>query len=72
MPGVMRGVYGLVVLTQESGAFLLGQVAENGLGVIRILTLDRFGRHANTRPIRQWLPASARVGGGSRCRLGGW
>jgi hypothetical protein len=33
----MRGVYSLVVLAEELGAFLLGQVPENSLGVIRIL-----------------------------------
>ena len=43
---IMRGVYGVVVLAQELGAFLLGQVPENNLRVIRVVNLDRLGGHA--------------------------
>jgi hypothetical protein len=43
---VMRGIYGFVVLAEKLGTFLLGEVTENYLGVIRILDLGRLGGHA--------------------------
>jgi hypothetical protein len=55
---IMRGVYSLLVLAEELGAFPLGQVPENDLGVIRILVLGQFGGHATevTPGPGQWLP----------------
>ncbi len=44
---IMRGVYSLVVLAEELGAFLLGQVPENDLGIIRILYLRPARRTCN-------------------------
>lgn len=57
---IMRGVYCLVVLAKELGAFLLGQVPQNNLGVIRILNLDWLGGHAiqNTPGPGRWPPRS--------------
>jgi hypothetical protein len=43
---IMRGIHGGVVLAQELGAFLLGQVPENDRRVIRVLNLSRLGGHA--------------------------
>ena len=57
---IMRGVYSLVVLAEELGAFLLRQVPWNNLRVIRILNLDWLGGHAiqrTTGPGR-WPPHS--------------
>jgi hypothetical protein len=42
---IMRAVYSLVVLAEEFGAFPLGQVPENDLGVVRILVLGQLGGH---------------------------
>ena len=42
----MRSVHGIVVLPEELSAFLLGQVPENNLRVVRILDLDRLDGHA--------------------------
>ena len=42
---IMRRVYRLVVLAEELAAFLLRQVPQNGLGIIRILCLSRRGGH---------------------------
>jgi putative intracellular protease/amidase len=65
---IMRCIHGLVVLAEELGAFLLGQVFENDLGVIRVLNLDLLSGHAvkprlGTRllaaPLRQ-VPGKAR------------
>ncbi len=55
---IMRRIYSLVVLAEELGAFPLGQVPENDLGVIRILILDQPGGHADevTPEPGQWLP----------------
>jgi hypothetical protein len=41
----MGGVHSLVILPQELGAFALGQVPENDLGVIWILNVDRLSGH---------------------------
>ena len=60
----MRGVYSLVVLAEELGAFPLGPVPENDLGVIRILVLGQLGGHATevTPGPGQWLPSRQRGG----------
>jgi hypothetical protein len=56
---IMCGVYGLVVLTEEVRAFTLGQVPENGLRGIRILSPDRLGEHATQATVGvRTLPAS--------------
>lgn len=44
---VMHGVYGLVVLAEKLGAFLLRQVSENYLRVVWIVNLHRLCGHAN-------------------------
>lgn len=43
---IMRGVHGGVVLAEELGAFLPGQVPENDRRVIRVLNLGRLCGHA--------------------------
>src|ERR1017187_9792477 len=43
---ITLGVYGLVVLAEELGAFPLGQVAENNRRIIRVVNLGRLGGHA--------------------------
>jgi hypothetical protein len=55
---IMRDVYSLVILAQELGAFPLGQVPENDLGVIPILVLGQLGGHATevAPGPGQWLP----------------
>jgi hypothetical protein len=42
---VMRGIHGVVILAQELVSFLLRQVPENDLRVIRILNQKRLGGH---------------------------
>jgi hypothetical protein len=44
---IMRCVHGLVVLAEELAAFLLRQVPENDLRIIRILELNRLSGHAS-------------------------
>ena len=55
----MCGVHGLAVLTEELRPFALGQVPENDLRVIRILSPDRLGEHATQATAgTRTLPAS--------------
>ena len=42
----MSGVYGSVVLAEELGPFLLGEVTKNYFGVVRIFNLSRLRGHA--------------------------
>src|SRR6266851_4712152 len=42
---IVRSIHSLVVLLEELTAFLLRQIPENRLGVIRILVLNRLSGH---------------------------
>jgi len=64
---IVCGIHGLVVLEEELGAFLLGQILENHLGVIRILVLNRLSGHVSKltpRPPDIGRPAQAAWAGG--------
>ena len=69
--GIVRGIHSLVILAEELGALLLGQVPQNDLGVVWILDMDRLSGHAaSLRPVgpsppQMWVPAH---GGPARAR----
>jgi len=45
---IMRSVHSLVILAEELGALLFGQVPQHDLGIIWILSVDRLGGHGVT------------------------
>ena len=64
----MCAIHGVVILAEKLGAFLLGQIPEDNLRVIRILYLDGPDRHeiyATPRRGRRSVDAlRVRTGGG--------
>ena len=67
VPGrIVGGVHGLVILTQKLSPFLLRQVAENHLRVIRVLVPNQLSRHV----IQATCPDCRRSAGrASRCQV---
>ncbi len=57
---VMGSIHGFPVLAQELCTFLLRQIPEYGLWVMRILMWDRLGCHAASLCPQSWLGPEGR------------